>query len=264
MPNVHPTAILEGDIDLADDVTIGPNCSLTGKISIGPGTTLIGNNYINGPLTMGANNVVYPFACLGFAAQDLKWDPNRDGAGLVIGDGNTFREKVTVHRATTDDAPTRIGNENYFMVVCHVGHDSNIGNNCIFANSTLVAGFATIGDRVLTGGHAAFHQFSRTGRGAFISGTAGALRDVPPFFTCTGIGICGSINIVGMRRSGMSSDDIAQVKWVFSTLYRRNLSLKGALNAIRERADNPLVAEYIEFLEGSQRGICRGRGDDRR
>ncbi|MCH7573357.1 MAG: acyl-ACP--UDP-N-acetylglucosamine O-acyltransferase, partial [Planctomycetes bacterium] len=112
MPEIHPTAILEGDINLADDVEIGPGCVLTGPITIGPGTRLIGHVWLNGPLTLGEGNTLYPNACLGFAPQDISWDPKKAGAGLMVGNGNLFREGVNIHRATSDDTPTSIGDDN--------------------------------------------------------------------------------------------------------------------------------------------------------
>ncbi len=262
MPEVHPTAIIRGEVTLADDVTVGPGCVLdgeTGSISIGPKTTLMGNVWVSGPLTMGARNRAYPFVCLGFAPQDLKWDPARPGAGLVIGDGNTFREHVTIHRATSEEEPSRIGDENYWMAGSHAGHDTTVGHHCILANGTLLGGHVKIADRVVFGGNCAVHQFVRIGRGAMLSGLAGASQDVPPFFTLTGVNVVGSLNLVGLRRSGAERTEIDDVRWVYSTLYRKGRTVKNATELLRERANRPMVKEYIEFLEASQRGICTAR-----
>jgi UDP-3-O-[3-hydroxymyristoyl] glucosamine N-acyltransferase len=107
MPKIHPTAIVEGmntgDITLADDVEIGPYCVLRGKIELGAGTVLIANVHLQGPLRMGAGNACYPGVAIGFAPQDKGFHHAKDGAGIVIGDANSFREHVTIHRATRDD-----------------------------------------------------------------------------------------------------------------------------------------------------------------
>lgn len=268
MPEIHPSAHLTGDIDLADDVQIGPGCVLdapTGTaIRIGAGTRLIGSVYLQGPLTMGERNIIYPFGCLGFAPQDFKWDPAQAGAGVVIGDGNTFREHATVHRATSDEHPTRIGNDNFFMTGSHAGHDSTVANNCIFANAAAIGGHVQVDDRANIGGATMIHQFARVGRGAMLSGGVGATMDIPPFFMLTGINVVGSLNIIGMRRSGMTRDAIDDVRWVYRTLYRQNASLKSALQRLRDRAERPIVAEFIEFIESSRRGICTARGNRKR
>jgi len=265
MPNVHPSAILQGDIQLANDVEIGPQCVLDARgsgcrISIGAGTRLIGNVYLTGPLTLGQRNLIYPFVTLGFPPQDLKWDPAVPGAGLVIGSGNTLREHVTIHRATSHETPTMVGDNNYWMATSHAGHDCRIGSHCIFANGTLLAGFVRIDDRVITGGNVSIHQFCRVGRGTMLSGTVGLSLDLPPFFMLTAGNVAGSINLVGLRRSGMAREDIDIVRWVYRTLYRSGMTPKRALEVLRERTDHALVREYIEFIESSKRGICPARG----
>ncbi len=264
MSDIHPTAILEGEIDLADDVEIGPYCVLKGRITLGAGTRLIGGVWLQGPLTMGEGNTLYPGAALGFAPQDRSWDPKRPGAGLVLGSRNVFREGVSVSRATKDDAPTTIGDDAYFMACSHAGHDCRVGNNVTFANAVLLAGHVTIEDRVNIGGGGAVHQFCRVGRGAMLGGGLILTRDLPPFFMLTGNNCAGSLNMVGLRRSGMPADDIEDVRWVYKTFYRRDLSVKKATEELHQRADRPIVAEMIEFLGKSTRGLCPGVGDSRR
>jgi UDP-N-acetylglucosamine acyltransferase len=264
VPEIHPTAILEGEVDLAEDVTIGPHCVITGPVSIGPGTRLVGHVYLQGPLRLGARNLVYPFTTLGFAPQHLEWDPERPGAGLEIGDDNRIRESVTISRAASEELPTRIGDGNYWMANTHAGHDCRIGSRCVIANGVLLAGSVTLGDGVVVGGNSAIHQHCRVGRGALISGTMGLNKDLAPFFTLTGGNIAGSINLVGMRRSGMPSAEIDDVKWVYKTLYRRGLAPKQAVSELETRADRPIVAEYLAFLHGSKRGLCPARGEARR
>ncbi|MFO1349361.1 MAG: acyl-ACP--UDP-N-acetylglucosamine O-acyltransferase [Gammaproteobacteria bacterium] len=265
MAQIHATAVLDGEIDLAEDVSIGPYCVLTGLIRIGAGSRLFGNVYLQGPLMLGAGNVLYPFVCLGFAPQSLGYDPSQPGQGLVIGDGNTFREGVTIHRAMTGAGPTRVGDRNYCMANSHIGHDAQIGSHCVFANGTLFGGHVHIGDRVVTGGNAAVHQFCRVGRGAMLSGVAGLSRDLPPYFMLTGINIAGSINLIGLRRSGLPRSSVDDVRWVYRTLYRRGLSLSEARAELESaRDERPIVAEYLEFLDCSERGLCPADADDRR
>jgi UDP-N-acetylglucosamine acyltransferase len=220
----------------------------------------VGNVYLMGPLTLGEQNTIYPFATLGFPPQDLKWDPEVPGAGLVVGNGNTFREHVTIHRATSHETPTTVGDNNYWMACSHAGHDCVVGNHCVFANSTLLAGFARIDDRVITGGNAGVHQFCRVGRGAMISGVIATTRDLPPFFMLTGFNIAGSINLVGLRRAGMASESIDMVRWVYKVMYRSGVAVPKAATLLEARRDHPIVREYIEFIRQSKRGIVSGRG----
>ena len=172
---------------------------------------------------------------------------------------------MTISRAASDEQPTRVGDANYWMANTHAGHDCRIGSRCVLANGTLLAGNVQMGDGVVVGGNVAVHQFCQVGRGALLSGSMGLNKDLPPFFMLTGGNVAGSIDLVGMRRSGMPHDQIDDVKWVYKTLYRRGLSYKQALAQLEERAaERPIVAEYLAFLGASQRGLCPARGDARR
>jgi UDP-N-acetylglucosamine acyltransferase len=264
MGRIDPTAIIDGDIVMADSVVIGPYCVLRGPIEIAAGNRLLGNVYLQGPLQLDADNTLYPFSCIGFAAQSLNFDEDWQGAGVRIGRHNILREHVTIHRATSETIGTTLGDHNYLMAGSHVGHDSRVADHCVFANGTLLGGHVHIGERVVTGGHATVHQFCRVGRGAMLSGSAGLSRDLPPFFTLSGINIAGSINLVGMRRSGMPRAQIEQVGWVYRTLYRQGLTPQQAREALQQRAGESLIDEYIGFLQNSQRGICPARVDPRR
>jgi UDP-N-acetylglucosamine acyltransferase len=210
---------------------------------------------------MGERNTVYPFACLGFAPQHLKFDHRQPGPGLAIGDDNVFREGATIHRAFQDDGPTRIGNHNFFMANSHAAHDAQVGDYCTIVNNALIGGHVTVQDRVTMGGGAMVHQFCRIGRGAMLSGAMGVGGDLPPWFTLTGNNVCGAINIVGLRRNGFSREQIDDVRWVYRTLYRSGLMIKHALERLREREESAVVREYIEFIEAAgQRPICQAKG----
>lgn len=260
-PIVHPTAILDGEIALAPGVEIGPHCVLRGRISVGERTRLVGSVWIEGPAVIGARNTIYPFAALGMAPQDLKWDPARPGAGLVVGDDNVLREHVTIHRATSDTRPTRIGSHGYWMTSCHAGHDCVVGDKAILATGTMLAGVVELGDRVTIGGNVAIHQFCRVGRGAMLSGGVALNKDLPPYFMLTGTNVAGSLNVIGMRRSGMPRDHIDDVKWVYRALYRRSRpTVADAVERLSPRADRPVVADYLAFFAGTKRGICPNRG----
>jgi len=259
MAHIHPTAIVSGEVQVAEDAVIGPGCTVVGKVRIGPGNTLVSNAHLHGPLWVGERNVFYPGACIGFAPQDLKFDPAHEGAGTVVGDRNTFRENVTIHRATGGQ-PTTIGHRNYFMAGSHAAHDVRVGNDNILANGTLLAGFVDIADRVIFGGNSVVHQFVRVGRGAMLSGLVGTGLDICPFFTLFGINQVGGVNAVGMRRAGHPREEIDAVRWCYRILVRSGEPPKRAVERLRERGDEPIVREMIDFVASSKRGICTGRG----
>lgn len=249
MKRIDPSAVIGPEVQLADDVQIGPSCRLDGRITLGPGTVLMGFNYLRGPLTIGANNRIYPFTCIGFEPQDYKFEPSKAGAGTVIGNDNIFREHVTIHRATSSTIPTTIGNGNMFMVASHAGHDALVGNHCILANNALVGGHGVLYDRVNLGGGAAVAQKVAVGRLAFISGTIGVTQHVPPFMMSRSLRTVGGINIIGLRRSGMVRDEIDQVKWIFRTLFLARNTRPAMMEALETRAgESAVVAETLQFL----------------
>ncbi|MDG2423986.1 MAG: acyl-ACP--UDP-N-acetylglucosamine O-acyltransferase [Phycisphaerales bacterium] len=254
---IHPTAVIEGDVHLDDDVIVGPHCLITGPVTIKSGTRLLGQNWIYGRAEIGHGNVLYPGARIGGPPQDLGFDHDQPEPGIVIGNENVFREGFTGHRGKTDQ-PTRIGNNNYFMTNTHVGHDCHIHNNCQLATGACLGGHTLVDDKVIVGGNTATHQFVHLGHGAFLSGAVATSGNVPPWFTLTWINTCGSINLVGMRRSGMSNEDIKQRKWVFKVLYRKGYSLAKAMDILREQADDPIVQEYVTFIESGDQPIAHG------
>lgn len=261
MPRIHPSAVIEGDVTLADDVVVGPGCVIAGcpgPVSIGAGTVLRAQVHIEGPCTIGERNTFYPCSSAGFPPQDLGFDPAAPGPGLVIGNGNTFREGVTVHRAKTA-VPTRIGDSNYWMTNSHLGHDAQVGNNCVIASGALIGGHVQLADRVTLGGNATIHQFVRVGRGAMFTGSIGTSLDLPPWFTLTARNVAGSMNVVGLRRSGASPEEIHTVRWVYRQLYRSGCTPQQSLGRLRTRAGDPVVDQYIAFIEQSKRGICHGQ-----
>ena len=254
MARIHPTAIIEDEVELAADVEIGPGCVLHGPIRIGAGTRLIAQVFLQGPLTLGARNRLYPGACLGYAGQDFKFDPATAGAGVLIGDDNVFREAVTVHRATGEQ-PTTIGDNNYLMVNAHVGHDSRLGNRVTLVNNSLVAGHVQVHDQAMLSGSAVVHQFCRVGRLALISGNEGVSMDMPPFCICYTTRRVGGLNLVGLRRAGLR-EHIRPLKRAFDILYRQQ---HGRLEAARliqgQLGDDPLCAQLAQFVRESRRGV---------
>ncbi|MEX0886461.1 MAG: acyl-ACP--UDP-N-acetylglucosamine O-acyltransferase [Phycisphaeraceae bacterium] len=254
MARIHATAIVEEEVELAPDVEVGPGCLLRGPIHIGAGTRLIGHVFLEGPLTLGGGNVLYPGACLGFAAQDRKFDPRVAGAGVVIGDHNVFREGSTVHRATGEH-PTRLGDRNYLMVQAHVGHDSRVGDDCTLVNGAALAGHVELHDGVILSANASIHQFCRVGRLVMISGNRGMSRDVPPFCVCYTTRRVGGLNLVGLRRAGLRAH-IRPLKHAFDLLYRKGHNRARAVELIeRELTDDPLCMEFARFVREAPQGV---------
>ncbi|MGD9690774.1 MAG: acyl-ACP--UDP-N-acetylglucosamine O-acyltransferase [Phycisphaerales bacterium] len=266
MPQVHPTAFVAPECELADDVKIGPYCVLTGCVVLGPGVELIGNVYIQGPTRIGAGTTLYPFVCVGFEGQDVKFKRGQASAGVTIGEKCILREHVTVNAATQTERPTRLGDRGFMLIGSHIGHDATVGNDVTFVNAAVVGGHGVIGDNVLLGGQAAVHQFVRVGRFAHIAGDCAVSQHVPPFCTVNERNRIGGINRVGLRRAGMSRPHITAVVEAYTSILRdprTNEVAIAELRALARRSECPAVTEMADFIEACKttgRGIAPGMG----
>ena len=257
MPKIHPSAILSGAVELADDVEIGPFCLIDGRIRIGARTRLIAHATILGDTAIGADNVIHPNAVIGDEPQDTAYTggPRR----VMIGDGNIFREGVTIHRGSEHGEATIIGDRNFFMQNAHAAHDCRVGNDTIIAGGALLAGWVEVGDRAIVSGNCVVHQYIRIGRLAMMRGLSRTSRDVPPFCVMDLTHTLRSINVVGLRRAGLSAASIRALRDAFKMLFGERQNLKSALDRLEATGPlTPEVAEMIAFIRASKRGTAFG------
>jgi UDP-N-acetylglucosamine acyltransferase len=257
---IHPSSFVDPKAQLADGVEIGPFCIVNGAVTLGEGVKLISHVTVHGPVVIGARTVLYPGCNIGLPGQDFKFKMGDPTAGVVIGDDCLLREHVTIHAATKVDKPTRVGNKVLMMVASHAGHDATIGNGVIMANSAMLGGHALLEDNVIMSGNTAMHQFTRMGRMSFVTGNCGCSMDVPPFCVVSDRNRVTTINLVGLRRSGASRDEITHVRRAFWKVFRNSLTKPEMLEKLTELAkDSALVAEQLRFVQSATRPICRGR-----
>jgi UDP-N-acetylglucosamine acyltransferase len=259
---IHPTAIVDpaarlGDVNIGPFAVIGPGVSLADGVDVGPAAVIYGETEI------GAGSRIHAHAVIGGDPQDLKYkgEPTR----LVIGERNTFRENVTISRGTLQGGGlTAIGDDNLFMACAHVGHDSQIGNHCVFANSVALGGHVVVQDHAVLGGMAGVHQHARIGQFAMLGAGAIASQDVPPFSIAQGdrARLYG-LNIIGLRRAGFESDTIGELRSAFRELFGKGVPIRIAIERIKDtQSEIAQVQHLVSFIENSQRGICRASGPD--
>ena len=176
---IHPNAVVDAKAELAAGVVVGPGAVIGPEVVIGENTWIGPNAVLDGRLTLGRDNKVFPGACLGLEPQDLKY--RGANTEVVIGDGNTFRECVTINRATDEGERTVVGNSNLLMAYCHLGHNCELGDNIVMSNGIQVAGHVVIEDRAVVGGCLGIHQFVHIGGMAMVGGMTRVDRDVPPY-----------------------------------------------------------------------------------
>lgn len=259
MSRIHPTAIIHNGAEIGEGTVIGPYSIIGPEVKLGKDNRIGSHVVIDGKTRIGDNNIIFPFASIGLPPQDLSY--RGEPTEVIIGNGNTIREGVTIHRGTMRGTGiTRIGDHNYLMAYSHVAHDCKIGNHVIMANYAALAGHVVIDDFAVLGGLVGVHQFVRIGKYAFIGGMTGISMDVPPFTIAAGdrAKLYG-LNIVGLKRAGFSQETISALKKAFKILFRSAFTLQKAIEKIRsEMIPTREVEELILFLEApSRRGITR-------
>ena len=257
---IHPTAVIDPAARIGAGVEIGPYCVIYAGVEIGDGCWLQNHVTIDGSTKIGKDNRFYASASIGQRTQDLKYTGGP--THLEVGDGNCFREFVTVNRGTEPGSYTRIGNGGNFLAYSHIAHDCTVGDGVIFSNNGTLAGHIEMGDHAILGGLTAVHQFCRIGRHAITGGCSKIVQDVPPFMIADGnAAVVRGINAVGLGRHGFSEESIRALKEAYKILYRRKLNVADAVAELKEAhpegGGDPLVRELIEFIETSERGIIR-------
>jgi UDP-N-acetylglucosamine acyltransferase len=254
MADIHSTALVDPKAELADGVVIGGYSVIKGPVKIGPGTAVHEHTHVQGNTVIGRECQIGPAAYVGLAPQHLRAD--LESGYLVIGDQVIIRETATIHRATAPglEHATRVGDRCYIMGGVHIGHDCQLAEDVIAANSTLLGGHCHVGARAFLGGGCTLHQFVRVGRLAIIAGNEAASQDIPPFATMR-YGWLKAYNARGCQRAGMSQETIYAVRAAFHCLHR-NRMMSAALDDIRQHVpDLPEIRELVEFIAGSRRGI---------
>jgi UDP-N-acetylglucosamine acyltransferase len=254
MAVIHPTAIVDREVELADDVRIGAYSIIRGRVRIGAGTVVHEHTHIHGITVIGRHCVLGPAAYVGLTPQHLRFDG--EGCWLILGDGVTIRETASAHRATVpgEEHATRLGNGCYIMAGSHVAHDCQLGKDVMLCNGALLGGHCVLGDRVVMGGASALHQFVHVGRVTIFAGHEGSSRDVPPFAAVRYNGLKG-YNAVGCRRAGIPAGSITSIRAAYHCIHRyRNMA--DAVKAIRDSVPPvPEVKEMLDFIAASKRGI---------
>lgn len=256
---VHPSAVVHRGAKLGAEVRIGPYCVIGEEVTIGDGCELMAHIYMDGPLQVGRRNRFFPYSSIGVVPQDLKFKGER--TETIIGDENTFREFVTVHRGTQGGGGiTQVGNHNLIMAYVHIAHDCRIGSHTILANGVTLAGHVQIEDHANIGAFCGIHQFSRVGRHCFVAAYSTVSQDVLPFSTTASereTHVYG-INSVGLQRKGFSAERREKLKRAMRLLTSSKLNTSQAMEKLREEAiESEDVRQLIEFIETSERGVIK-------
>ncbi len=253
---IHPTAHVDPSVDIHPSNDVGPGAIVEAGVTMGENNRLHAYAQVFSGTTLGDGNTIFSGAMIGNTPQDVSF--TGEPSFTVIGNGNTFREHVTIHRGTKPGTTTVIGNECYLMAAAHVAHNCQVGNNVTFVNAAMIAGHAEVGDRAFLSAQITVHQFVRIGALVMFSGLSATNQDIPPYVIAGGRGAAAQgVNVVGLRRAGFSAEARRSVQDAFKVLYRSGVPVPEAAESL---ADNPSpeVQTMVEFIRSSTRGVIPG------
>ena len=255
---IHPTAIIDPRAEIDSNVNIGPYAIVRENVVIGSGTDIGPHVAIDPYTTIGPDCRIFQFASIGATPQAIKFEGEE--TYVKIGRGTIIREFVTINRGTGfGGGVTEVGEENFLMAYCHIAHDCKTGKQVILANSATLAGHITIEDYVTVGGLVAIHQFVRIGKYAYVGGKSAVVKDIPPYVIAAGDrATLHGLNKVGLRRRGMTEETLTALKKTYRIIFRIGLTLNESIERVKAEVDQlPEVVQFVEFIQGSTRGITR-------
>ena len=254
---IHNSSVISKKAKIGKDVKIGPYCNVGDNVELEENVELISNIHIEGNTKVGKGTKIFPFASIGTAPQDLKY--NNEPTNLIIGQNNTIREYVTINPGTEGGGgKTIIGNNCLFMISSHIAHDCRVGNDVIIANNVPLGGHVTIEDSVVIGGNSAVQQYTRIGRLAMIGGMTGVLKDVIPFGLSVGNrNHLQGLNLIGLRRKNYENKKIMNLDKAYKAIFSSKNLHENLMKINSEFTDNELVKEIINFIaKDKKRPIC--------
>ena len=254
---IHPTAIISSKAKIDSSVSVGPFSVIRDNVTIVANTKIGSHCVVEGNTTIGESCEIFTGAVVGSRPQDLKFKDEK--VFLEIGNHNIIREYCTLNPGTKEGAKTIIGDNNLLMAYSNIAHDCKVGNGCVLANNSTLAGHVIIEDKVVIGGIVAIHQFVRIGMLSIIGGCSKVVQDIPPFSTCDGhpARVYG-LNLVGLRRKGISNASIKQLDQAFRIIFNSGLSVKHAVEkAEKELEKNEEITYLLNFAKSSERGLTR-------
>ena len=254
---IHPTALIESGAKLGTGVEVGPFCVIGSNVEIGDNTKLSSHVVLEGHTKIGARNSFSSFCVIGGPPQDLgyKGEPTR----VTIGEDNTFRESVTVHRGTLkDNQETIIGNNNFLMAYSHVAHDCVLGNHIVMANTVALAGHVKVGNFVNIGGVTGITQHVRLGDYSFVGAGSIMRRDLPPYLCAKEFSQVSGPNLVGLKRRGITEENVRVAAELYKIIYLGTMTTEKAVAECTARyGENPFGRVFIDFMKSSKIGIQR-------
>ncbi len=262
---IHATAIIDPRAQIDPTAEIGPYAIIDGPVVLAAGVKVMAHAQLVGKVVVGAGTTLGRAAIIGGEPQDLGFEPATDSS-VVLGENNTLREHVTIHRGSKNGSVTRIGDRNFIMAGAHLAHDVVLGNQNILANGALLAGHIHVGNHTFIGGGAVFHQFLRIGDFCVVQGNGSFSKDIPHYCAAQRVNRITGLNVIGLRRQGLTVEDRGAIKKLFQLLFCEGMNLTQAVEQATQCEWPEKAQRLLDFVRApSKKGVCPvrpGREDD--
>lgn len=255
--SIHKTAIISNKAEIDPSAEIGPGTVIEEDVIIHPNVKIMANACICRGTEIGEGTSIHMGSIIGHEPQDFAYKGEK--TYTKIGKNNIIREYVTIHRGTKEGSSTVIGDGNFLMVQCHLGHNCVLGDNVIIANSSLLAGHVEVGTGTFISGNVVFHQFCRLGEYVMVGGFTGVNKDVPPYMLVRGPSTIRGVNLVGLRRAKVDRSVIKEINEAYKIFFKSELTNEEAIAKIEEELNSEEVGKFVKFIQDSKRGICKYR-----
>jgi UDP-N-acetylglucosamine acyltransferase len=255
MNNIHPTAIVDSQAKLGNNISVGPCAVIEGDVEVGDDCSIGPHTVLYDGARLGNRVKIFQSVSVANLPQDLKFGGEK--TLFIIGDDTVVREFATLHRGTKETGKSQVGKNCLLMAYSHIPHDSHVGDNCIIANAVQMGGHTHVEDWVIIGGGTVVHQFSLIGEHAMVGGGLRITQDVPPYILAGNEPVkYAGLNVIGLRRRGFKSEDIEIIKEAYGYLYDKSMNISQAVKKIESKfGDNNYVEKILNFISRSKRGI---------
>ncbi len=166
---IHPNAIFEPNVVIGNHVRIGSGCYIQANAVIHD-FTVIGKNVTIGAGTLIGTDAFY------FKRNTEGYKKWRSGGRVVIEDNVDIGAGCTINKGVSSD--TIIGEGTKIDCQVHIGHDAQIGKNCLIAAQAGISGNTVLEDEVVIYGQVGIAQNLRIGKKAVILAKSGVSKNL--------------------------------------------------------------------------------------
>ena len=175
---IGTSSIIQPNCFIGNNVTIGDNCIIHSNVSIYDNTIIGDNVIINSGTVIGGEAFYYK-------KRETGYDQLLSTGRVIIEDDVHIGSNTTIDRGVTGD--TTIGKGSKLDNLIQIGHDTLIGERCLIASQTAVAGCVVIENNVTIWGQVGISSGVTIGESAILLAKSGVSKSLKGYTTYYGV-----------------------------------------------------------------------------